>query len=132
MSTIGHPLSDLSNLLGPYSFAVEPPNAAMSVRTNPAFVPSANTAGLPSRSQCVAWYDEVAGWDPAPELEWGDAFATFRNSVIMQGIAARYALRQASGAQAKEIGNLMGPYGDFAWGLVARRKEKEAYQRAKL
>lgn len=131
MSTIGHPLSDLSNLLGPYSFAVDPPNAAMSVRTNPAFLPSAHTAGLPSRSRCAGWYDEIAGWDPTPELEWGDAFAAFRNSVIMQGIAARYALRQASSAQAKEIGALMGPYGEFSWGLIARWKGK-SQQRCRL
>lgn len=131
MSTIGHSLSDLSNLLGPYSFAVDPPNDTMSARTNPAFLPSAHTAGLPLRSRCVEWYKEIAGWDPAPELEWGDAFAAFRNSVIMQGIAARYALRQASSAQAKEIGGLMGPYGEFSWGLIARWWG-EAQQRSRL
>ena len=136
MSTIGHPLSDVSNLLSPYTFAVDPPNSAMSSRTNPAFSPSANTGGLPTRSQCVEWYREVVvaggaagdgggGWDPTPkELGWGDVFANFRNSVIMQGIAARYALRQASSAQAREIGGMMGPYGEFSWGLVERWKRK--------
>ncbi len=49
----------------------------------------------------------------------------FRNSVIMQGIAARYALRQASSDKAKENGMLMGPFGEFVWGLVARLKDKE-------
>ncbi|KAL2051321.1 hypothetical protein ABVK25_008373 [Lepraria finkii] len=132
MSTIGHPLSDLSNLLTPYCFAVNPPNSAMSVRTNPAFSPSANTPGLPSRSKCIKWYAEVAGWDPTPELDWGDTFATFRNSVIMQGIAARHAVRQASSAQAEEIGNLIGPYSEFSWGLIKRMKEKEARKGAKL
>ena len=132
MSTIGHPLSDLSNLLSPYSFANHPPNDALSARTNPAFCPSAHTPGLPSRSQCVRWYTEVAGWDPSSELDWGDAFAAFRNSVIMQGIAARYAQRQASSEKAKEIGDSMGPYGDFSWGLIERWKEKAAKNMAKL
>ena len=50
----------------------------------------------------------------------------------MQGIAARYALRQASSEKAKEIGNLMGPYGDFTWGLIHRRKEGEERTRARL
>ncbi|KAL9125490.1 MAG: hypothetical protein Q9217_005319 [Psora testacea] len=134
MSTIGHPLSDLSNLLSPYCFAVDPPDDKLQTRTNPAFSPSAHTPGLPLRSQCVSWYREVAGWDPAPELEWGDTFATFRNGVIMQGIAARYAQRQASSVKAKEIGDLMGPYGEFSWGLVERwrRKEAKQLQNAKL
>lgn len=36
----------------------------------------------------------------------------------MQGIAARYALRQASSAKAKEYAVQMGPFGEFAAGLV--------------
>lgn len=132
MSTIGHPLSDLSNLLSPYSFADNPPNDALSVRTNLAFRPSARTPGLPSRSQCVQWYTEVAGWDPSSEVDWGDAFAAFRNGVIMQGIAARYAQRQASSEKAKEIGDLMVPYGEFSWGLIERWKKKAAKNQAKL
>jgi hypothetical protein len=50
----------------------------------------------------------------------------------MQGIAARYAVRQASSAQAKEIGDLMGPYGEFSWGLIKRMKERETRTGAKL
>lgn len=130
MSTIGHPLSDLSNLLTPYRLAVNPPSSAMTVRTNPTFSLSAQTAGLPSHSQCVKWYTEIAGWDPTSELDWGDIFASFRNGVIMQGIAARYARRQASSAQAKEIGGLMGPYGEFSWGLMERWK-RERVRRGK-
>ena len=122
MSTVGHPLSDLSNLLTPYTFAVDPPNSSLSSRTVNAFSTSTSTSGLPSRSQCMAWYAEIAGWDPSPERGWGDAFGVFRNSVIMQGIAARYALRNASSEKAKENGMLMGPFGEFVWGLVARLK----------
>lgn len=65
-------------------------------------------------------------------MDWGDTFATFRNGVIMQGIAARYALRQASSEKAKEIGDLMGPYGDFSWGLIERWKGKKAKAKSKL
>ncbi|KAL9098246.1 MAG: hypothetical protein Q9163_006064 [Psora crenata] len=129
MSTIGHPLSDLSNLLSPYCWAVDPPTDWMERRTNPAFSPSAHTPGLPSRWQCVSWYAEVAGWNPASELEWGDTFAAFRNGVIMQGIAARHAQRQASSEKAKEIGELMGPYGEFCWGLIKRWRSREEARR---
>ena len=120
MSTIGHPLSDLSNLLTPYTFAMtpSPETSPLRHRTNPAFYPSTQTSGLPSRAECMAWYAETAGWDPRAESAWGDAFGTFRNSVIMQGIAARYAVRQASSTKAKEHGREMGPFGEFAWGLV--------------
>ena len=65
-------------------------------------------------------------------MDWGDAFAAFRNSVIMQGIAARYAQRQASSEKAKEIGDLMGPFGEFSWSLIERWKEKAAKNKAKL
>ncbi|KAL8798587.1 MAG: hypothetical protein Q9182_006540 [Xanthomendoza sp. 2 TL-2023] len=126
MSTMGHPLSDLSNLLSPFMFALQPRVDALSSRSNPAFLPSAATPGLPSRSKCMGWYAEVAGWDPSAESGWGDAFGVFRNSVIMQGIAARYALRQASSAQAKEYAVQMRPFGEFAWGLVSNLKQQTA------
>ena len=47
----------------------------------------------------------------------------------MQGIAARYARRQASSAKAKEYAVEMGPFGEFAWSLVeglVRGKEERA------
>lgn len=50
----------------------------------------------------------------------------------MQGIAARYALRQATSEKAAEHGGKMGVYGDFAWGLVATLGVKEAKTTAKL
>ncbi|KAL8876140.1 MAG: hypothetical protein Q9198_005610, partial [Flavoplaca austrocitrina] len=115
MSTIGHPLSDLSNLLSPFIIALQPPTQALSSRINEGFSPTAATPGLPSRSECIQWYAGVAGWDPSSESDWGDAFGVFRNSVIMQGIAARYALRQASSARAKEYALQMKPFGEFAW-----------------
>ncbi len=36
----------------------------------------------------------------------------------MQGIAARYAVRQASSAKARDYAVQMGPFGELAWGLV--------------
>lgn len=52
--------------------------------------------------------------------------------MIMQGIAARYALRQATSEKAGEHGGKMGAYGDFAWGLVVTLNEKVAKANAKL
>lgn len=132
MSTIGHPLSDLSNLLSPYAFALQPSSSDLDSRMNPAFAPSASSPGLPTRSQCIDWYAEVTGWNPRADSRWGDSFNVFRNSVIMQGIAARYALRQASSEKAKEYAAQMGPFGQFAWDLLQRFKEEDGMGKAKL
>ncbi|KAF2186713.1 phosphotransferase enzyme family protein [Zopfia rhizophila CBS 207.26] len=119
MSTIGHPLSDLSNLIVPWTitaFSTKRRNSHL------AFRPSQHTPGLPSRNQCIAWYAEVAGWDPSPELPWSIAFAMWRDSIIFQGIAARYAVRQASSEQAKKVGEEMVPTAEICWELVQRAK----------
>ncbi|KAL5121198.1 hypothetical protein ACEQ8H_000666 [Pleosporales sp. CAS-2024a] len=120
MSTIGHPLSDLNNLLAPYLTASSAKAKAIG-RAHAAFQPGA-TPGLPTRDQLVQWYSEVAGWDPRPDFTWGDAFTTYRTAIIMQGIAARYALRQASSAQAKSYGEMLKPYAEIAWDLVEEYK----------
>lgn len=81
----------------------------------------------------MAWYREAAGWDPAPDMAWGDAFGIYRNSIIMQGIAARQALRQASSAKADEYARSFKPFGEVAWTLVEKCKEQDRKRkRAKL
>ncbi|CAO2649883.1 Nn.00g011750.m01.CDS01 [Neocucurbitaria sp. VM-36] len=120
MSTIGHPLSDLSNLIVPWTitaFSISRRNS------HPAFAPGATTPGLPTRDQTIAWYAETAGWDPSLELAWGTAFAMFRDSIIFQGIASRYAVRQASSAEAKQVGEEMVPAAQICQKLVERAKE---------
>ncbi|KAF2201452.1 acyl-CoA dehydrogenase family member 11 [Delitschia confertaspora ATCC 74209] len=128
MSTIGHPLSDLTNLLMPYATASS--EKAMSVgRASPAFKPGA-TEGLPSREQLMAWYSETAGWDPRPDAQWGDAFGLYRGAIIMQGIAARYALRQASSLKAMEYGSQMRPMAEVAWDFI--QEYKNTHEKARL
>jgi aminoglycoside phosphotransferase (APT) family kinase protein len=119
MSTIGHPLSDLVNLITPFLSAMEGLNSHDGFKLGA-------TPGLPTQIQVIEWYTEVAGWDPALDLPWGAAFGFFRGSVIMQGIAARYALRQASSAKAKDYADMMGPFAEFAWTLVKKAKNAAA------
>ena len=150
MSTLGHPLSDLSNLFGPYTLANaafpslpttssdESTSSALKTyegRINPAFTSTSSTPGLPTQSQLLQWYSEAAGWNVTTrEIAWGEAFGVFRNSVIMQGIAARFARRQACSERAKEYGEMMMPFGEVCWGLCEaligktkdRRKEGES------
>jgi hypothetical protein len=47
----------------------------------------------------------------------------FRDSIIFQGIASRYAVRQASSEQAKKVGEEMVPAAEICWELIRRAKE---------
>ena len=99
---------------------------------NTSFAAEAHPEGLPSRKQCLEWYAASAGWDPRAEASWGDCFGLFRNSVIMQGIAARFALGQASSAKAEEYASQMKPFGDFTWSLVEKLQVDRLQKSVKL
>lgn len=118
MATVGHPLSDLCNLISPYILSSG--DSQMSQFT-PGIVP-----GLPRREECIHWYTETSGYATDSELAWGDAFFAFRGSVIMQGIAARLAGRQASSARAEEYAKQAKPFAEGAW------KRVQAVQNASL
>lgn len=110
MATVGHPLSDFCNLTSPYIIET--------AEHQPEEFRPGRVPGLPSREDCIRWYSEVAGWNPAEELLWGDAFFAFRGSVIMQGIAARFALRQATSVRAGEYAKKTKPFALSAWERV--------------
>ena len=110
MATVGHPLSDFCNLTSPYIMDG-------AEHTKEEFQPG-RIPGLPSREDCVRWYTAVSGYNPAEDILWGDAFFAFRGSVIMQGIAARYAARQASSARAGDYAKRAKPFALEAWGRV--------------
>lgn len=125
MSTIGHPLSDLINLTTPYFLKDE-----TEVRHLPQFKDGV-TPGLPTENDLVSWYAEVSGYDPRPDLTWGTAFGFFRATAIYQGIAARWAVRQASSAKAKDNATQRHPMGRLAWKHLQQAR-KVAKERAKL
>lgn len=93
LATVGHPLSDFANLMGPF-----PVNG---ISKTFEFIPGAYP-GLPTLEQCIEWY-KSSGYNVSRDLAWGRSFYLFRGCVNMQGIAARYARRQASSANAKEF-----------------------------
>ena len=125
MSTIGHPLSDVVNLTLPFLTAKDGPNPT------PAYLPGA-TPGFPTIEQCLQWYTEVKGYDPTPDLAWGTAFGLYRGSVIMQGIAARYAVRQASSEKAKDYADMMVPYSEAGYKIFLKAKQAKMGGEAKL
>ncbi|KAJ5543839.1 hypothetical protein N7494_005118 [Penicillium frequentans] len=104
MATVGHPLCR--------TFAISA---------------TGRVPGLPTRGGCMR---EVAGYNPAEDVLWGDAFFAFRGSVIMQGIAARFAGRQASSARAGEYAKRAKPFALGAWERVQRVQRQS--QKGKL
>ncbi|KAL4811304.1 kinase-like domain-containing protein [Aspergillus unguis] len=116
MTTLGHPLSDFVSLVAPFLPHTWGVNGAASPMS-PDLSTAGRETGLPSLDTCISLY-KTSGYDVLPELTWGRAFAGFRGAVIMQGIAARYALRQASSTSAKEFGAMAWPTADNVWELV--------------
>lgn len=119
MSTIGHPLSDVCNFMTNF-FTAQQIGAAPYDASG--FLPG-RTPGLPQPDQIVAWYRETSDWDPEPDVPWGMAFNIWRLAAVCQGIAARYARRQASSEKAKNHAVTRTPMAQFAWKLAqeARR-----------
>lgn len=123
MSTIGHPLSDLSNLTTPF-FTVRRHHSISNA--HPGFLPN-KTPGLPTLGQIYGWYADAAGWSyESSELAWGMAFNIFRLAAVCQGIAARVARRQASSEQAVRHAETMTPLSEFAWELVMEADREKA------
>lgn len=135
MSTVGHPLSDVVNLLNPFFMAVQmaaPRNSDLSFPHFPnseVFLPG-QTPGLPTAEEALAWYVEggKGKYDPRPDLGWAISFNMFRSAGILQGIAARVARRQASSEFAAKYAGSFKGLGELAWRLAeeekARRKTK--------
>ncbi|KAJ5831110.1 uncharacterized protein N7525_009363 [Penicillium rubens] len=116
MAALGHPLADICNLTHPYFWDRLDQNGR-------SFQPD-QVPGLPSREDCIRWYVGVNGWDPTPDLPWGDAFFMFRTTVIVQSITARYARRQTSKAQAKYVGR-EAQYAADTWRKLQQVKERK-------
>ncbi|KAF2404499.1 APH-domain-containing protein [Trichodelitschia bisporula] len=130
MSTIGHPLSDLCCLLEPYTITARTREQRRNSRIE--FTPSKLLAGLPTRAECIDLYASLAGWDPRPDIPWGTAFAMYRNVIIFQGIAARYASRQASSPIAYQVGQERDPVAAITLGLIEEAKSQVGPVQAKL
>ncbi|KAL7819588.1 APH domain-containing protein [Trichoderma gracile] len=128
MSTIGHPLSDICNLITQFYLARSP--GASAYADSASFLPG-RTPGLPQPEQLVQWYTEVSGYDPRPDLAWGAAFNIFKLAGVCQGIAARYAARQASSAKARMYIHTRVPLAEFAWELAREARDAKGVE-AKL
>ena len=74
--------------------------------------------GLPSRQELIQWYAAGGGWGIAKWMPWGDAFGSFKATIIVQGIAARWAQRQASGQEAKGLAQQLSGWASITMKLI--------------
>ncbi|CAG8810681.1 24896_t:CDS:2, partial [Dentiscutata erythropus] len=96
LSTIGHPLSDLANLLMNFFVRDIPdiPSPLVGLR-------DVKSLPIPSANELIQVYCEKSGRQyPILNFEFAIVFSFFRTAVILQGIAARKARKQASSAKA--------------------------------
>jgi aminoglycoside phosphotransferase (APT) family kinase protein len=110
-------MGDLLNLIVPWAITAFSTERHQSQRV---VHEDAKIHSSPIRAQCIAWYAEVAGWDPTRELGWSRAFAMWRDSIISQSIASRYAVTQASSDDAKQFGEDMGRAVEISSELIQR------------
>ncbi|KAM0753919.1 APH-domain-containing protein [Meredithblackwellia eburnea MCA 4105] len=112
LSTLGHPLSDLANVLQPFYIPTD--NLSQSHLVALRGIPPSQLP-IPDAETLIKTYCEATGRQyPLPHWDACVSFAFFRLSVIMQGIAARIARRQASSANAKAVGPLFIPLAGLA------------------
>jgi aminoglycoside phosphotransferase (APT) family kinase protein len=131
MATEGHPLSDLVNLLMPFSwnpqqvsFLTSETLTAELKELQENFRPK-NVPGIPSMKQCLTWYWGGVDWAATGFLDWGIAFSNFRTAVIMQGIAARIVRGQASGAKARQFAQQTLAYASWAYARVVKLEQEK-------
>jgi aminoglycoside phosphotransferase (APT) family kinase protein len=122
LSTLGHPLGDLCNLLSPYLYAEHP---QASLGGDPKAFLGGRTPGLLTKEEAVRVYEEAAGWK-VERIRWGEAFMLCRNAVITQGITARRARGQASSAHAAEYERVTPELARLAGRLVEEDREERA------
>lgn len=112
LSTTGHPLADLANLIMPW-------NTGDWGREQAHNMPHDSRLGLPSRWQCIQWYASLSQHPVTDdEVIWAEAFNVFRAAVIAQGITARFVTGQASSAVAERKGAEMLPLGNTACNMI--------------
>ncbi|EWC48030.1 hypothetical protein DRE_02609 [Drechslerella stenobrocha 248] len=129
LSTLGHPLSDLANLLTPFSYLDG--SAPLEFKSHPYNIDLEALPGVPTPAELLGWYAEIGGWDPTPDMNFAFAFTLMRGSAIFHGIAARYAMRVASSEKARENGEKRWGYSELAW-IYTEKHEQAVEERKKV
>lgn len=112
LSTLGHPLADLSYQCMAWSI---PPALWRGIAGLDLL-----SLGIPSEKEYVAMYAEETGRDPTEHWDFYMAYNLFRMAAILHGIAQRVADGNAAGLDAQENGRKAGPLAELAWQCAQR------------
>jgi acyl-CoA dehydrogenase len=115
LSTLGHPLADLSY-------------QCMAWRITPALwrgIAGLDLAalGIPSEAEYMAMYAKATGRDPAEHWDFYLAYNLFRMAAILHGIAQRAAEGNAAADDAVKTGRKAGPLAELGWQCAQRYEE---------
>jgi len=113
LSTIGHPMSDVTNLCGAIYYSPYNPQAVGGggVLGMDGFEES----GIPTQEELLQYYAQLTKRVyPDPDMNFFMAFYFWRGAIISQGIGARLAAKQASSTLAKDFAAMTGPLGEMA------------------
>jgi aminoglycoside phosphotransferase (APT) family kinase protein len=115
LSTLGHPLGDLSYFCVPYHMG---PGETLGG------VDGVDLAalGIPSEDELVAAYCRKAGRGPIEHWDFYIAFALFRLGAIAQGIMGRVRDGTANDPRAIERGKRARPLGEAGWAVVEQSR----------
>jgi aminoglycoside phosphotransferase (APT) family kinase protein len=112
LSTIGHPLADLTYHLSHRRYQ------------GSAFVGLSDQelrkAGIPTESEYVEAYCRRTGRDGIPDLDFYLAYNLFRAAAILQGIAGRIRDGTAAGENAPEVAKLVRPLAETAMSFASK------------
>lgn len=128
LSTLGHPLSDLANLLQPFEIPVDGLEGTL-VSGLLGFETSSTPP--PTQEELIQSYCTTVGRAyPIPKWRVAVSFSAFRLAVILQGIAARVLGKQASSEQAKIVAKGFPPLGRLAEKVARETQRREQEQKA--
>ena len=116
LSTLGHPLADLSY----QCMAWHIPHALWRG------IGGLDLAalGIPGEAEYVAWYAQATGRDPSEHWDFYMAYNLFRMAAILHGIAQRAADGSAAAADAEETGRKAGPLAELGWQCAQQYVQK--------
>ena len=112
LSTLGHPLADLSYQCMAWRI---PPSLWRGIGGL-----DLAALGIPQEAEYIAWYGDATGRDAAGDWDFYIAYNLFRMAAILHGIAQRAADGNAAAEDAEETGAKAGPLAELGWESAQR------------
>ncbi len=110
LSTLGDPLADFTYQLMQWRTPKEIRSGFLGV--------DLKAMGIPTEDEYVAAYCKRTGREGIPKLDFYFAYNIFRLAGIAQGVFARSQQGNASNERARELGALVAPMAEYAWGIA--------------